>query len=61
MGIKEQLKDLENKVALGLEKAYQKMVEFKKRKNSPLIVSRDGEVVEIEPEKILPTTRAKKS
>lgn len=61
MGIKEQLKDLESKVALGLEKAYKKMVEFKKRKNSPLIVSRDGQVVAIEPEKILPTTSPKKT
>ncbi len=47
-------------MALGLEKAYKKMVEFKKSKNSPLIVSRDGKVVEIESEKILSTTRAKK-
>ncbi len=61
MGIKEQLKDLENKIAKGLEEAYKKMVAFKKQKNSPLIVSRNGKVVEIKAENILPTTKAKKS
>ena len=61
MGIKEQLKELESQVALGLEKAYQRMVEFKKRKNSPLIVSKDGKVVEIAPENIRSTNGAKTS
>lgn len=56
MGIKEQLQELENKIAKGLEVAYRKMVEFKKQKNSPVIVSKDGEVIEIKPENILPTT-----
>jgi|SaaInl4_200m_RNA_FD_contig_21_1287337_length_250_multi_5_in_0_out_0_2 hypothetical protein len=30
MGIKEQLQELENKIAKGLKEAYRKMVEFKK-------------------------------
>ncbi len=48
MGIKEQLQDLENKIAKGLELAYIKMVEFKKHKNSPLIISQDGKIIEID-------------
>jgi hypothetical protein len=52
MGIKEQLKELEDKISIGLEKAYSKMVEFKKQKNTPLIISKDGEIVEIDAHKI---------
>lgn len=47
MGIKEQLLDLETKIGKGLELAYKKMIEFKKQKNSPIIVSRDGQIIEI--------------
>ena len=61
MGIKEQLKELEDKISKGLEEAYRKMVAFKKQKNSPLIISRNGEVIEIKAEEISPTTKAKKS
>ena len=57
----DQLKELEQKVALGLQEAYRKMVVFKKQKNSPLIVSRNGKITKINPENILPTTSAKKS
>lgn len=60
MGIKEQIQELEDKVVKGLEEAYKKMAEFKKQKNSPLIVSRDGEVIEIKAEEILPTTKYKR-
>ncbi len=61
MGNIDELKELERKVELGLQKAYKKMVVFKKQKNSPLIVSRNGQITEIEPEKIQPTTSAQKS
>ena len=53
MGINEQLKELEDKVSKGLEEAHKKMVEFKKQKNSPLIVSRNGEVIEISAAEII--------
>ena len=59
MEIKEQLKELEEKVNLGLKEAYRKMAEFKKQKNSPLIVSRNGKVTSIPPGEIPPTTNAK--
>ena len=51
-----ELQELKRKVNLGLKEAYRKMVEFKKKNNSPLIVSRDGKVVSIPPNEILPTT-----
>ncbi len=53
-----ELRELEEKVNRGLKEAYRKMVEFKKKNNSPLIVSRDGKVVAIPPDEILPTTSA---
>ena len=59
MSVKDQLQDLEKKVNLGLKEAYRKMAEFKKQKNSPMIVSRNGRLTAIPPEKILPTTSAK--
>ncbi len=40
------------KIKEGLEKAYIKLIEFKKYKKTPLIVSKDGKITEISPEKI---------
>jgi hypothetical protein len=59
MGINEQLRELEEKVNLGLKEAYRKMAEFKKKNNSPLVASRDGKVISIPADEILPTTNAK--
>lgn len=53
------LSELEEKVNRGLKEAYRKMAAFKKRNNSPLIVSRNGKVIAIPPSEILPTTSAK--
>ncbi len=58
METKEKLEDLRQKVDLGLREAYRKMVEFKKKNNSPLIVSRDGKVIAIQPDDINPTTHS---
>lgn len=38
-----------NKILKGLEKAYKKLLEFKKRKNSELVVLRDNKIVRIKP------------
>ncbi|MFT7484045.1 MAG: hypothetical protein ACI8WW_002990 [Oceanospirillaceae bacterium] len=46
--IKEQ-NELRDKVLLGLEKTYEKLIEFKKSKNSPLIIMKDGEIIELNP------------
>lgn len=37
------------KILQGLEKAYQKMLEFKRQKNSVLVVTRDKKVVHLKP------------
>lgn len=59
MDQKGSLQELRNKIIYGLEEAYRKMVIYKKQKNSPLIVSRNGKVVEIPPDDIPPTTSYK--
>lgn len=41
-----------DKILKGLEQAYKKLVAFKKYKKTPMIIGKDGEVVEIPYEKI---------
>jgi len=41
--------ELRNKILLGLEKAYEKLIEFKKQKNSELVIMKDGKIVKIKP------------
>ena len=43
---------LKDKVYEGWKKAHQKLITFKKRNNSPLIVSRNGKIVSIPPEEL---------
>lgn len=42
--------ELYNKILLGLEKVYEKLVEFKKQKNTELVIMRDNKVVRVKPE-----------
>lgn len=37
------------KILKGLEKVYEKLIEFKKLKNSELVVMRDNKIVKIKP------------
>lgn len=37
------------KIKEGLEIAYRRMVEFKKYKKTPIVVSKNGKIVEISP------------
>ncbi len=46
---KEDKIDRRNKILEGLKKAYEKMLEFKKEKNSELVVMRDNKIVRIKP------------
>ncbi|MEQ1554736.1 MAG: hypothetical protein ABL929_11185 [Ferruginibacter sp.] len=39
-----------NKILKGLEKVYEKLLDFKKAKNSELVVLRDNKIVKIRPE-----------
>jgi hypothetical protein len=38
-----------NKIIKGLEKVYEKLIEFKRSKNSVLVVIRDNKIVKIRP------------
>jgi len=57
MATKSKMSELEAKVSKGLKGAYKKMVEFKKYKGTPIVISRNGKIIEIQPEDILPTTK----
>jgi hypothetical protein len=61
MGKKEQLKEERDKIVKGLEETYRKLVLFKKEKNSPMIVLREGKITEVDPNDILPTTLYKRN
>ena len=39
-----------SRILKGLEKVYEKLIEFKKTKNSELVVLRDNKIVKIKPE-----------
>ncbi|MEX0812271.1 MAG: hypothetical protein WD048_08645 [Chitinophagales bacterium] len=41
------LNELEKLVRKGLENSYMKLLKFKKQKNTPLIISKNGKVVEV--------------
>lgn len=38
-----------NKIIFGLEKAYEKMLEFKKLKNSEIVIIRENKIIRIKP------------
>lgn len=42
--------ELKNKLIAGLALAYERMLEFKKQKNSDLVIMKDGKIVMIKPE-----------
>ncbi len=60
METKEELKAEHDKIIKGLEEAYRRLVEFKKQKNSPLIVMQDGKIVALNPNEVSPTTTYKR-
>ncbi|WP_461534333.1 hypothetical protein [Sinomicrobium sp.] len=41
--------ELKNKIVKGLEKVYEKLIEFKKENNSELVVMQNGKIVKIKP------------
>jgi len=47
--VEEQI-ELKNKIVLGLEKVYEKLIAFKKQKNTELVVMKDNKIVRIKPE-----------
>ena len=49
MTIKEELSDLEAKVSKGLKIAHKKMIAFKKYKKTPIVISHNGKIIEVQP------------
>jgi hypothetical protein len=41
--------ELRNKILIGLDKVYEKLIEFKKQKNTELVVMKDNKIVRIKP------------
>jgi len=52
--------DTTEKIIEGLEMAYQEMIEFKKYKKTPIIVLKDGKIVELQPDEIIPNKKVYK-
>ena len=44
------IKEFEEKVLKGLAMAHKKMIEFKKQKGTPIVISKNGKVIEVYPE-----------
>lgn len=42
--------ELYNKILLGLEKVYEKLIEYKKQKNSDLVIIQDNKIVKVKPQ-----------
>ena len=42
--------ELRDKILNGLEKVYEKLIEFKKQKNTELVIMKDNKIVRIKPE-----------
>ncbi len=42
--------ELKEKIIKGLEVVYEKLIEFKKEKNSELVIMQEGKIVKIKPE-----------
>jgi hypothetical protein len=41
--------EINKKISLGLEKAYAKLIEFKKQKQTEIVILKDNKVVKIKP------------
>jgi hypothetical protein len=47
--VEEQI-EFKDKILKGLEKVYEKLIEFKKLKNTELVIIKDNKIVRIKPE-----------
>lgn len=45
----EKQKELHTKILLGLEKVYERLIEFKRQKKSEIVILKDGKIVKIKP------------
>lgn len=51
MGAKEQIDDIREKVLKGLNKTYEKLLEMKIKNKGALVISENGQIIKIKPEK----------
>ena len=49
------LREERDKIVKGLEETYRKLVEYKKKMKSPLVILRNGKIEEVDPNDVLPT------
>lgn len=56
MNDKNHIDEKTQKILRGLEVSYRRLVKFKLYKNSPLIISKNGVILEVSPEDIKPET-----
>jgi sulfur carrier protein ThiS len=61
MRTKIQFKEERDRIVKGLEETYRRLVEYKKLKKSPMIVMRNGKIVAVDPNEIIPTTSYKRN
>lgn len=50
--VKKQI-ELRDKILAGLEITYKKLIEFKKQKNTEIVIMRDNKIIKINPNKTL--------
>ena len=50
-----------DEIVKGLEETYRKLIQYKREKKSPLVVIRNGKIVEVDPNEVLPTTSYKRN
>lgn len=50
MTTKDKQIELKDKILIGLEKVYERLIQFKKDKNSELVIIRENKIVKIKPE-----------
>ena len=46
----EKQNELYNKILRGFETVYERLIEFKKQKNTEMVVMRDNKIVKVKPE-----------
>lgn len=50
--ISENKKEIRKKILDGIDKAYKKLIETKKSKGEKLVISKDGQIISINPNEI---------
>jgi hypothetical protein len=60
MQTRDELKLERDDIVKGLEEAYKKLIEYKIRLQSPVIVILNGEIVAMDPREMSPTVRYKR-